>query len=110
MNSVKAFLRALAFGSVLALVMAVLLKVLDAPERWYLAAALVALFATTLFDREGFYGEPHPFARRHRLPATISSGAALTRAEPIPHDRIVARWSVAGAGAFALLSLAAEVL
>ena len=64
MTSMKAFLRALAIGSALALVLAVLLKVLDAPEGWYLAAALVASFVMTLFDREGFYGEPHPFARR----------------------------------------------
>ena len=66
MTLMSAFVRALSWGVVLAVISALLLTVLDAPEGAFLAAAVLVGFATSLFDKEGFYGDPHPFRRRTR--------------------------------------------
>ena len=68
MRRVKGFLKALAaglvFGSLLALVVGALGA--DSDSILVLPVALAAMFFGSLFDREGFWGEPHPFRRRPR--------------------------------------------
>lgn len=66
MNSMSPFLRALSYGALLALVSGLVLSAVGAAEGFFLAAAVAVGIATTLFDKEGFYGEPHPFRRRPR--------------------------------------------
>lgn len=65
----RGLLRALAagllFGSVLALGAGALGA--DSESIWLIPIVLAALLFGSLFDREGFWGDPHPF-RRHPRP------------------------------------------
>lgn len=66
MRAMRSFLKALTagllFGSVLALVVGFLGA--DSESIWVIPVALAAMFFGSLFDREGFWGDPHPFRRR----------------------------------------------
>jgi hypothetical protein len=62
-----AFVKALSVGMVSALIGSLAVAALDAGDAWFVAVALVSGFLASLADPVGFYGEPHPFARRsHR--------------------------------------------
>ena len=64
----QALFAGLLFGSALAVVASALGA--DPESAWILPILLAALLFGSLFDREGFYGEPHPFRRRsHRTEA-----------------------------------------
>lgn len=69
MRTMRGFLRALVaatlFGSILVLGANALGA--DSESIWFLPIAVAALIFGSLFDREGFWGEPHPF-RRHPRP------------------------------------------
>ena len=62
-----AFLKAIGVGMTTALVGSLGLVALDAGDGWFVLVALASGFVASLVDPMGFYGEPHPFARRsHR--------------------------------------------
>ena len=60
----KALVAATLFGSALALVANALGA--DPESLWLLPISVAALILGSLFDRQGFYGDPHPFRRRPR--------------------------------------------
>lgn len=66
MTSMRGFIRAMiamiALGAPLALLAGALGA--DPESLWVLPVAFVAVFFGSLFDKEGFYGDPHPFRRR----------------------------------------------
>lgn len=68
MSPMRGFLRALVAGLAVGAPLVLIAGSLGAePESlWVLPIALVAGFVGSLFDKEGFWGEPHPFRRRTR--------------------------------------------
>lgn len=63
-NFLKAILAMLAFGAPLALAAGALGA--EPEDVWLLPILLAAMIFGSLFDKEGFYGDPHPFRRRAR--------------------------------------------
>ena len=57
----KVVIASLAIGAPLAL----LLRALEAEPRelWFFLILLISGFLGSLFDKEGFWGDPHPFRR-----------------------------------------------
>ena len=68
MKTMRGFVRALIGGLAVGVTLALLARALEAEPRelWFFVILIAAAFAGSLFDKEGFWGDPHPFRRRPR--------------------------------------------
>lgn len=66
MSNVNRGLLSFLVGAALAVPVTFIGEALDFGGLAWLAALVALMFVASLVDREGFYGEPHPFSRRAR--------------------------------------------